>query len=286
MAMRSIWKGSITFLLVSIPVKLYNATDTSDKIKFNWLHAGSCLGRVGMEKKCKKCEAKLEQPDIVNGFEYEVDQYAIIGEEEVKAVKIKSTKAIEIVGFVNPDEVPRAAYSDSYYAGADGFPAEKAYALLHDAMTQTGKIAIGRLVLRDREEVVTLEPVGKGLLIKRLHYSSEVRNIAEVPGIIGTATLDENEQALASQLVSQMEISFSEVDCTDNYTAKLREVIDAKIKGKQVAVSADSPASPKLDVMAALTASLAAMKKTKPATESKPALTLVKEKTTKRKKAA
>jgi DNA end-binding protein Ku len=264
MAMRSVWKGSISFLLVTIPVKLFNAVDASEKIKFNWLHEG-CLGRVGMEKRCKKCAEVLKPEQIVNGFEFEPDRYAIIGDEELKQVKIKSTKSIEIVGFVDPAAVPKAAYSDSYYAGADGFPAEKPYALLRDGMNDTGKVAIGRVVLRDREEVVTVEPVGSGLLIKRLHFANEVRSIAEVPGASSAVQVDERESALAQQLINQMLIDFSGVDQTDHYRESLKQVIDAKIKGKAVTVAADDTAAKRpTDVMSALAASLEAMKKTTP----------------------
>jgi DNA end-binding protein Ku len=265
MAMRSVWKGSISFLLVTIPVKLFNAVDASEKIKFNWLHDG-CLGRVGMEKRCKKCAEVLKPEHIVNGFEFEPDRYAIIGDEELKQIKIKSTKCIEIVGFVSPADVPHAAYSDSYYAGADGFPAEKPYALLREAMIQTGKVAIGRVVLRDREEVVTVEVDGAGLLIKRLHFANEVRSMAQVPGASSAVELTERETALAEQLVNQMLIDFSEVDQTDHYRASLKKVIDAKIKGEVVTVVAEGEESKRpTDVMSALAASLEAMKKTKPA---------------------
>lgn len=289
--MRSIWKGSISFLLVTIPIKLFNAVDTSDSIKFNWLHGGdgSCLGQVGTEKKCKKCLQTVDNKDVVNGFQHSPGTFVVVSDEEKKSVKIKSTHSIDIVGFVDANEIPRAAYSDSYFAGADGFPAEKPYALLREAMVQTGKIAVGRLVLRDREDVVTIEPVGNGLLIKKLHYAREVRDIADVPGVSDAVGLSEQEQALATQLVAQMETTFAEVDSTDHYHTALKTMLDKKIKGESIVVTDSAPQAIKsLDIMGALTASLAAVKTTtKPAKAAAPAagLTLVK-KGGKKKKAA
>lgn len=284
-AMRSVWKGHIRFLLVSIPVKVFNAIDTTEAIKFNWLHR-DCLGPVGMEKRCKKCAELLQPENIVNGFNYGENQYALIEPDDLKSLKLESTKAIDILGFVKPDEVPATFHDKSYFAGPDGFAAERSYALLREAMKERGKIALGRLVLRQREELVTISPYKNGLVIQQLHFAHEVRNVEEVPGVAGQKAVAANELDLAMTLVDQMETSFESVDTTDHYHEALKELIDKRIKGVPIIAGESAPAVAKpVDIMAALQASLAAKGKAAKPVESKPALELV-EKKPRKKRAA
>lgn len=282
-SMRSVWKGNIRFLMVSIPVKVFNAIDTTEAIKFNWLHRGTCLGPVGMEKKCKVCSAELDAADIANGYKYDDGKYVIIEPDDLKALKLDSTKAIDILGFVDSGAVPATYHDKSYFAGPDGFAAERSYALLREAMKLKGKIALGRLVLRQREELVTISPYKNGLVIQQLHFAHEVRNVEEVPGVSGQAQVAENELNLALMLVDQMETSFESVDIEDHYHTSLKELIQNKIDGKPITASETAPAAKPLDIMAALQASLTAKKAA--SKQTAPALELV-DKKPRRKKAA
>ncbi|HMW60222.1 MAG TPA: hypothetical protein PKA91_11290, partial [Leptospiraceae bacterium] len=147
--MRSIWKGHIRFSLVTIPVRIYNAIETSESIRFNQLHR-ECNGRVGYDKKCKKCEKSLTTEEIVKGYEYEPDQYVVFEDSDFEKVKLKSTKVIEIEGFVGVDEVHPTLFESPYYAGPDGDVAARSYALLCQALKDAGKVGVGKVVLRDR----------------------------------------------------------------------------------------------------------------------------------------
>ena len=276
--MRSIWKGHIRFLLVAIPVRIYNAIETSEKIQFNQLHRDD-YGPIGYDKRCKKCSQVVTNDQITKGYQYEPDRYAIIEPDDIAKVKIKTTKAVDIVGFVDASEIPTTFYDAPYYAGPDGPVSEKPYALLREVMKQTGKVGIGKVVLRDREDLVAVFPHEDGLVLQKLHYPHEIRKMKDVPEIEGPAKLDKNELKLATTLVEQMVTSLEEIDTVDQYHEALRKLIDSKIKGKKV-VEFEVEELPRLDIMSALKKSLQAssrkpMVKATTGAKKKP-LTLVK----------
>jgi DNA end-binding protein Ku len=276
--MRSIWKGHIRFLLVAIPVRIYNAIETSEKIQFNQLHRDD-YGPIGYDKRCKKCSQVVTNDQITKGYQYEPDRYAIIEPDDIAKVKIKTTKAVDIVGFVDASEIPSTFYDSPYYAGPDGPVSEKPYALLREVMKQTGKVGIGKVVLRDREDLVAVFPHEDGLVLQKLHYPHEIRKMKDVPEIEGPAKLDKNELKLATTLVEQMVTSLDEIDTVDQYHEALKKLIDSKIKGKKV-VEFEVEELPRLDIMSALKKSLQAssrkpMVKATTGAKKKP-LTLVK----------
>ena len=160
--MRSIWKGHIRFSLVTIPIRIYNAVDTEETMRFNQLHKDD-NGAVGYEKKCKKCGKALTSEEIVKGYQFEPEQYVIVSPEDVEKIKLKSTKVIEIEGFIDKAEVSPSLYESPYFAGPDGAVAAKTYSLLSQALKASGKVGIGKVVLRDREEVVMIAPQEGGL---------------------------------------------------------------------------------------------------------------------------
>ncbi len=252
--MRSIWKGHIRFLLVAIPVRIYNAIETTEKIQFNQLHRDD-YGPIGYDKRCKKCGQVVSNDQITKGYQYEPDRYAIVEPEDIAKVKIKTTKAVDIIGFVNADEIPTTFYDSPYYAGPDGPVAEKPYALLREVMKQTGKIGVGKVVLRDREDLVAVFPHENGLVLQKLHYPHELRSMNDVPELDGAQKLDKNELKLATTLVEQMVTSLSEIDTEDNYHEALKKLIDSKIKGKKT-VEFEVEELPRLDIMSALKKSL------------------------------
>src|ERR1043166_2165535 len=231
--MRSIWKGHIRFLLVAIPVRVYNAIETSEKIQFNQLHRDD-FGPIGYDKRCKKCNQVVSNDEITKGYQYEPDRYALIEPEEIAKVKIKTTKAIDIIGFVNTSEIPTTFYDAPYYLGPDGAVAEKPYALLRQVLKDTGKVGLAKVVLRDREDLVAVFPLDNGIVLQKLRYPAEIRKIEDIPELEKTQKLDKKELTLATSLVEQMVTSFSDIDTVDHYHEALRKLIDSKIKGKKV----------------------------------------------------
>ena len=286
--MRSIWKGHIRFLLVAIPVRIYNAIETSEKISFNQLHRED-YGPIGYDKRCKKCDQIVTNDQITKGYQYEPDRYAIVEPEDIAKVKIKTTKAVDIIGFVDRSEIPTTFYDAPYYAGPDGPVADKPYALLREVMKQTGKVGIGKVVLRDREDLVAVFPMDDGLVLQKLRYPHELRKMEDVPDLDGAQKLNKNELRLATTLVEEMVTSLSEIDTVDNYHAALKTLIESKIKGKKV-VEFEVEEVPRLDIMSALKKSLQQsgrkpmVKAPNAVAKKKPQITLVKPKTVKKRK--
>lgn len=280
--MRSIWKGAISFLLVSIPVKVYNAIETSEKIQFNQLH-GDDFGPIGYEKRCKKCNLVVSSDQIVKGYQHAPEQYVVVSPEEIASITPESNQSIEIIGFLKPTEIPTTYFDASYFAAPDGAAASKAYTLLREVMKRTERIAIGKVIFREREELITISPEGDGLILQKLHYRHEVRVIESVPGMSSNKLTPPNttELDLAENLVNNMLTSFAEIDTIDHFHSALKQLLETKAAGGTVEVkAAKTAAAPVIDIMSALQASLNTRPKPKanetlPSEPSAPTLTLV-----------
>lgn len=290
--MRSIWKGHIRFLLVAIPIRVYNAIEASEKIQFNQLHRED-YGPIGYDKRCKKCNQIVTADQITKGYQYEPDRYAIVEPDDIAKIKIKTTKAVDIIGFVDAGEIPTTFYDAPYFAGPDGAVSEKPYALLREVMKQTGKVGLGKVVLRDREDLVAVFPQEDGLVLQKLRYPHEVRSIENVPDVSSAKSLDKKELQLATTLVEQMTTTLAEIDMSDQYHEALKKLIDSKVKGKKTVEFEPVEELPRLDIMSALKKSLQAssrkpMVKATPAVTArkKPTITLVKSKPIKKRKAS
>ena len=251
--MRSIWKGHIRFSLVTIPICIYNAIETSETISFKQLHRED-NGPIGYDKRCKKCNKVVKTEEIVKGYQYEPDQFVIIEPDDLAKLKLKSTKVIEIEGFVDAKEVYPTLYDTPYFAGPDGDIAVKTFALLCATLKDTGKFGIGKVVIRDRESVVLLAPESNGILLYKLRYPNEVRKISEVPKLDGV-TADKEQLKLARTLVDSMSKPFSEIKLQDKYKDAVKELIKAKIEGKEV-VTVEEEEKPVVDIMTALKQSI------------------------------
>ncbi len=251
--MRAIWKGHIRFSLVTIPVRIYNAVDTDQHISFNQLHKED-NGPIGYEKKCKKCGKVVSNDDIVKGYPYEPERFVIVEKEDLEKVKLKSTKIIEIEGFIDAKEVPPTLYDAPYYAGPDGPVAVKAYSLLAATLKETKQMGIGKVVLRDREDVVMISPMENGICLYKLRSPHEVRKMGEVPQLDGKV-VDKKQLDLAKNLVQSMKTTLNKLDLSDKYNDALREMIEAKIEGKQI-VQVEEEEKPTVDIMTALKQSI------------------------------
>ncbi len=256
--MRSIWKGHIQFSLVTIPVRLYNAIDTGQTIGFNLLTKQG-HHPVGYEKKDKVTGEPLKNEDIVKGYEYEPGQFVIIEQEDLNKVKLKSEKVIEIQGFVQGDEVHPTLFEAPYFLGPDGDVAAKTYGLLCATLKESGKVGVGKVVLRDRETPVLITPHERGILLYRLRFPNEVKNMSEVPSLL-EVNADKEQLKLAKTLVDSMTTKFSNIEMKDRYYDAVKSLIDAKIAGKEVVMVTEE--EPKVvDIMTALKASIDAAKK-------------------------
>src|SRR5438132_8673616 len=251
--MRSIWKGHIRFSLVTIPIRIYNAVDTEETIRFNQLHRDD-NGAVGYEKKCQKCGKALTTEEIVKGYQFEPEQYVIVSPDDLAKIKLKSTKVIEIEGFIDAGEVHPSLYEAPYLAGPDGPVAAKTYSLLSQALKASKKVAVGKVVLRDREEVVTIAPMNGGLMLYKLRQPGEIRKIQDVPQI-ESKEVNKDELKLSVSLVESMTSTLKEIDLTDRYRDALREMIEAKIAGREV-VNVPEEDKPVVDIMTALKQSI------------------------------
>src|ERR1044071_425527 len=251
--MRSIWKGHIRFSLVTIPIRIYNAVDTEETIRFNQLHKED-NGAVGYEKKCKKCGKSLTVEEIVKGYQFEPEQYVIVAPEDLEKIKLKSTKVIEIEGFIDATEVHPTLYDAPYFAGPDGPVAAKTYSLLTQALKASGKVGVGKVVLRDREEVVMIGPMDGGIVLYKLRNPSELRKMESVPQI-EKKDVNKDELKLSISLVESMASTLKELDLKDRYNDALREMIDARMAGREVITVAEEE-KPVIDIMTALRQSI------------------------------
>ena len=258
--MRAIWKGFIRFSLVTIPVNLYSAVESSSTISFNQLHKTD-NGRVGYEKKCKKCGNILSTDEIVKGYEFQADRYIVIENEDFQKIKLESTKTIEIEGFVNASEVSPMLYDSPYFIGPDGEVGKKAYVLFTETLKETGKMGIGKVIMRDREDIVMISPEENGMMMFKLRYPNELRKISSVPQLNGMKA-DKDQLKLAKTLVESMTTTMDKIDLKDKYQDALKEIIEAKIEGKEI-IATIQEVKPVTDIMAALKQSLEQAKKEK-----------------------
>jgi len=251
--MRSIWKGHIRFSLVTIPVRIYNAIDTAQTIRFNQL-SKKTNNPIRYEKRDKDTNEIVKSEDIIKGFQYEPGQYVIVDKEDFEKVKLKSTKVIEIEGFVDQSEVHPTLFDAPYYCGPDGEVANKAFTLLCKTLEETGKLGIGKIVLRDRENVMLIAPNRPGILLYKLRFPDEIRKMNNVPDLAEVETSDD-ELKLAKTLVASMTTKLSKIEMKDRYQGALKEIIESKIEGKEI-VSYEEEEKPVVDIMAALKASI------------------------------
>ncbi len=253
MAARAIGTGTISFGLVSIPVKLYTAT-ASEAVSFNLIHK-KCKGRIKQQIFCPADNEIVERNDLVKGFEYAKNQYVLFTEEELDALEAAKTNSLEIVEFVPASTVDWIYISKTYYLGPDK-GGDKAYRLLSEAMERTEKIAVGRYWTRGKEQLVLLRPYKKGLMLHYAYYANEVRSFDEVD-TGATVTFKPVEAELADKLIQQLTIpEFNPESYKDEYVERVKTAVEQKIAGQEVAVAPEQPTAQIIDLFEALKRSL------------------------------
>lgn len=256
--MRTMWKGHIQFSLVTIPIRLYTAVDSGKQISFDLLTRED-HHPVGYQKYDKVTGEPISKDDIVKGYEYEPDQYVIIEKEDIEKVKPKASKMIEIQGFVDGEEAPPTLYDKPYFIGPENESASKTYGLFRQTLQDTGKIGVGTVVLRDKESPVLLTAQEGGIMMYKLRYPEQMRNMEEVPNL-ENGSVDKEQLKMAKNLVDSMSKKFSEIDLENHYYEAMMEMIDAKVKGKEVVSVSEEPKETR-DIMTALKESIESSKK-------------------------
>jgi DNA end-binding protein Ku len=265
----SVWKGHLTFGLVSIPIRLFSAA-RSERISLNQLHS-ECHTRIRMPLFCPTHNRIVERSEIVKGYEYEKDQYVLFDEDELDKIDPPSARTMEILEFVKLDEVDPLYFDSSYYVTPED-AGKKAYQLLLEAMQDSGYVAIAKLTMHQRENIVVMRPRAKGLTLHTMFYANEVREVAEY-GQSDGAELKEQEKKLAFQLIESLAAPFDPSKYHDEYQTSLRALIEAKLKGQEIAVAPHPKLAPVIDLMDALKKSLAE----KPAPAMKPPVRAISE---------
>ena len=262
MAPRAIWSGALSFGLVNVPVKLYSATRSKD-VRFNQLHAKDGA-RIRQKRVSSTNGEEVPLDEIVKGYEISPDTYVTITSEELEAIAPKASRLIEIEEFVDLDEIDPLFYESSYYLVPDKVGA-KAYALLLAAMTNENKVAIGRVVLRSKEYLTAVRPLGDTLTMSTMRFADEIVPRDSLEGLPGEeVSAGEKEVAMAQQLIESLSAAFEPEKYHDTYREQVLAMIEQKAEGREIVVEPESPAPAKsVDLMAALEASLAAAKKRK-----------------------
>jgi DNA end-binding protein Ku len=254
MAARPLGSGTVSFGMVSIPVKLFSAAESKAAVSFNLLH-GKCGSRLKQQYICPKDSETVTRDQMVKGYEFAKDQYVTFTEEELKAMAQEAERAIEITEFVPAAQVDPIYFDGAYYLGPDK-GGDKAYHLLVEAMRQTGRSALAKWAARGKQYLVLIRPVEGGLVMQQLLYADEVRALSEVP--LGDAEVKDGELKLAVQLVNQIASDeFRPGQYQDEVRKRVQDAIQRKIEGQEITASAEPPKAQIIDLMEALKASLA-----------------------------
>jgi DNA end-binding protein Ku len=269
---RAIASGTISFGLVSIPIKLFSTNLPASGIHFHLLHGGGCGSRLKQRYFCPREDVEVGRDDMVKGYEFAKDQYVTFTDDEIGELSEESTKAIEITEFVPTVKVDPLYFDKPYYVGPDK-GGDRAYALLGEAMRKTGRAALAKYAARGKMYLVLLRAVDGGIVMQQLRYADEVRAMDEVP--VGKIDIKDAELKLAVQFIEQLATDkFTPEAYEDEVRLRLLEAIQQKVDGKEVTLlPSEAPKAQIIDIMEALKASLAetAPKKTKRAEPAKKA---------------
>lgn len=253
----TVWKGYLTFGLLSLPVKLYSAA-RAETVSFNQLHKAD-NSRVKQVLYCQVEDKPITRADIVKGYEYEKDKYVVVDDEEIKKVAPKTAKTMEVLEFVQSSDVDPIYFESSYYLAPDE-AGEKPYALLFEALLKTGCVGVAKIAMHNREHIVILRPGPHGILLHTMYYRDEIRQVEEFR--TDRSLVKEKELDLAMTLVKSLEAAFEPEKYKDEYRENLKAMIQAKVEGREVVETAPTVhKAPVIDIMEALKMSLAQAKK-------------------------
>jgi DNA end-binding protein Ku len=289
MAQRPIWRGHLRLALVSCPIALYSVLRASGDLRFHFINpkTGHRVRSVMLDSETDK---EVARGDLVRGYEFEKDRYVLLDEEDFAAAKIETSSTMTVDKFVPHDAIQPIYFDTSYYMAPDGDAGQDVYAVLRDAIEKTGQAALSRVVISRRERAVAIFPLDRGLVLHTLHEPRDLYAHDKLFEDVPQTRSDAEMVKLATQLIERQEGKFEPADVEDHYEAKLREIIDAKLKGEGIAP--ERPAEPRgdnvIDLMAALKRSLGQDMKparAKPAAAAQRAKVAPKKKASSRKRA-
>jgi DNA end-binding protein Ku len=257
--MRPLWRGAITFGLISIPVRLYSAVENKS-LKFHLLHEKDG-GRIKYQRTCGKCGEEVTWDDIIKGYEYSKDHYVTFTQEEMAALDVDSIKAVDVVSFVPLERVDPIYFDKSYYVAPES-SGLKAYRLLADALQAEGQVGVAKVTLREREHLATIRLKDGVFVLETMHWPDEIRT-PSFEELDKRVDVRDNEVKMARQLIQQLSDDFRPEQFEDEYRTRLQELAEKKVAGQEITVSAETeeegPAEV-VDLMEALKASVAQAK--------------------------
>jgi DNA end-binding protein Ku len=278
MAARATWKGYLKISLVSIPIRVFPATDAAATVSFNQLHK-ECRTRIQQKRWCPTCEVEVPNTDLVKGYEFEKGRYVVIEEDDLAKVRPASTRVINVVQFADAAMIDPVYIEKPYYLAPDGQVAAEAFAVMREGMA--GKAAVGKLALYGREYLVAIQPRENGLVMYTLRHASEVRAMSAIDELKTVPVkIKPDEVKLAKQVIGNFETEGDLTQYRDDYQDELRRIIDAKVAGREVVAEAEEAPPKVVNLMDALRQSLervsATKKRTAKIVENPPAKTIAK----------
>jgi DNA end-binding protein Ku len=252
---RCTWSGYLKLSLVTVPIRVYTAVSTTEKITFNQLHK-TCHQRIRQKLVCP-VHGEVTREDIVKGYEYTADKFVVVNETELEAIRLETTSTIELVQFIRPDELDPTFLDSPYYLGPDGPVAEEGFAVMVEALRRAKLLGIGRVVLGGREKLVALKPRGKGLVFFTFRYVNEVRAASAYFEDISQEAPDSEQVALAQKLIESKSKRLNLTEFSDRHHAAVLDLIKSKIDGSQPVLVQRNGTSPVMSLMDALRQSVA-----------------------------
>lgn len=255
--MHTLWKGSISFGLVNVPVKMHAATE-SQEFKLNYLHK-ECQNRIRSIKKCPTCNIEVDTADLVKGYEFEKDRYVVLNDEELASLEQPMSRSIDILDFIDLKEIDPIYYEKSYYLSPEE-TAQKAYRLLCQAMEESGKVALARVTMRSKQHLACLRVFEQGLVMETMYYPKEIRHMDAVgERVVPT----EVELTMARQLIDNLARPFEPEKYRDELHEQLALLIESRVAGENFKVEVPAKGRKVVDLMEALRASIAVTEKEK-----------------------
>ncbi|GGE11645.1 non-homologous end joining protein Ku [Marinithermofilum abyssi] len=251
--MHTVWKGSISFGLVHIPVKMFSAIKEKS-IQFRLLHK-KCKTPVQYTRTCPSCEEKVSWEEIVKGYEYSEGRYVLMEKEELESIMPENRKAIEILDFVDLKEIDPIYFDRTYYLGP-GDHGDRPYALLREAMEATGKIGVAQVTIRSKQTLAVVRVYDNTLVLETIFYPDEVRDAGQVPDVPAQTELPKKEVEMAEQLIENLTTSFDPEKYQDDYRIAVEKAIEKKAAGEEIVEAPEAEPEKIVDLMDALKASL------------------------------
>jgi DNA end-binding protein Ku len=263
---RPIWRGHLRLALVSCPVALYNARHDRAGLRFNLINPDTG-NRIRMITQDAETGQDLERRNLVKGYEFRKNQYLLLSDDDFDSVKVESSSVMTVEKFVEAESIDPVYYDAAYFLAPDGDAGRDVYAVLREAIAKTGKVALSRVVIAQRERTIALRPMGDGLMAHTLYEDRDLNSSKELFDDLGAIKIDPEMVQLATQLVQRQAGKYDSADLEDKYETRLRALIDAKLKGEGIEADADTPqatTSNVVDLMAALKKSLGQEPQEKP----------------------